>query len=156
MTIATISARDSVGAIERLIEFGVDRRKVARALAGVCAQRLIRQICPSCRIAEEFSADTLYPLGYHPKDPDAKVTLYRGAGCEECRSIGYRGRGGVFEVLQLNWDLRDLITRNAEEGDLRDAARAAGMTPVNEDAIIRALAGITTVHEAVRWFPVAV
>ncbi|MCI0538984.1 MAG: GspE/PulE family protein [Verrucomicrobiales bacterium] len=145
---STLHTNDSAGAITRLLDMGVEAFLISSSLEGVLAQRLVRRICPLCR--EEWSVpptvrQKLQALGTE----QINAQYYRGTGCEECRGTGYRGRIGVFELLAINPELRELILQRRSSAEIKAAARKS-MTTMQEDAVRKAAAGITTLEEILR------
>lgn len=145
---STLHTNDSAGAITRLIDMGIEPFLISSSLEVVLAQRLVRKICQFCREvltdAEVEDKRVQFPglniLG-HP--------YYRGRGCDECRGIGYRGRSGVYELLPMTNELREMVTSKKTSGEIQQAARR-GMISIREDAINKARQGITSLDEVVR------
>jgi type II secretory ATPase GspE/PulE/Tfp pilus assembly ATPase PilB-like protein len=120
---------------------------IATSLLAVLAQRLVRVVCPNCKVEATPEQAKAWRLG-----PAAKTlsTAFVGKGCTLCNSTGYRGRTGVFELLEVTPRLTELIARRAEPDALRAQARADGMKPMLEDGVNKVAEGITTVDEIVR------
>jgi type II secretory ATPase GspE/PulE/Tfp pilus assembly ATPase PilB-like protein len=114
---------------------------------GVLAQRLVRKICDECRVSYEPPPESVAALAGRPV---GSTSLVRGAGCSACRGTGYRGRVGLFELLLVNDDVRDAITRQASRSDLRAIAKEGGLVPLRADGWEKVRAGITTVEEVLR------
>ena len=89
-------------------------------------------------------------FGFKAEDPNEQVTLYRGEGCEACRHTGYKGRIGIYELMRINDEIRELVVRRAPLADIREAAKANGMHELKEDGLEKVLAGITTPDEVMR------
>jgi len=145
---STLHTNDSTGAVTRLIDMGVEAFLISSALEGVLAQRLVRKICTHCR--KETSAtpavrDQIEALG------GRKITgsLYHGTGCDECRGTGYRGRIGIFELLPITIELRELILQKRSNAELKATAQKTMMT-MHQDALNKAAAGMTTLEEILR------
>jgi general secretion pathway protein E len=147
LVLSTLHTNDAAGAVTRLQEMGCEPYLVCSALVGVLAQRLVRRICPACRVSDHPDPADLLALGI---TDTGGIQLSRGAGCDECRGTGYRGRTGIYELLRLTEDARELILARAAAGALRRHAIARGMTTLREDAWAKAGAGVTTVAEIVR------
>ena len=141
------STNDAPGAITRLQDMGVEPYLVASVLEGVLAQRLVRKICPACRLPDAPSAADFDALGVRP-EPGAQ--LWRGKGCDECRGTGYRGRSGIYELFPITEDARSLILKRASGRDIRRYAIEAGMATLRMDGWARAREGLTTVEEILR------
>lgn len=137
---STLHTNDAPSAITRLTDMGVENYLINSSVVGVLAQRLVRLICTECRQEDETVTS-----------PDGKnVKTWRGAGCEHCRGTGYSGRVGIFEMMDLNEELRNLIMANADAGRLTEVARKNGMRNLREDGWEKIALGVTTVEEVVR------
>ena len=147
LVFSTLHTNDAPGAITRLQDMGVEGYLVASVLEAVLAQRLVRRICPACRVPDTPSKADLDALGIEA-GPD--ITLFRGKGCEECRGTGYRGRSGIYELFVLDEDARSLILKRASTRDIRQHAVARGMVTLRMDGWKRACEGVTTVEEILR------
>jgi type IV pilus assembly protein PilB len=145
---STLHTNDSTGAVTRLIDMGVEAFLISSALEGVLAQRLVRRICPVCRaeypVTPAIRAQ-LESLG----NRKIEGTFYRGKGCEECRGTGYRGRIGIFELLPITTELRELILQKRSNAELKAAAQKTMIT-MHQDALQKAAAGMTTLEEILR------
>jgi type IV pilus assembly protein PilB len=145
---STLHTNDSTGAVTRLIDMGVEAFLISSALEGVLAQRLVRRICPDCRAENSVSPairSQIESLGRWKLEG----IFYRGAGCEECRGTGYRGRVGIFELLPVTTELRELILQKCSNAELKATAQKS-MTTMHQDALQKAAAGITTLEEILR------
>jgi general secretion pathway protein E len=147
LVFSTLHTNDAPGAITRLQDMGVEGYLVASVLEGVLAQRLVRRICPACRVPDMPSKADLDALGIEA--PPGAV-LFRGKGCDECRGTGYRGRSGIYELFVLDEDARSLILRRASTRDIRQHAVQRGMVTLRMDGFKRACEGVTTVEEILR------
>lgn len=147
LVLSTLHTNDTPGAISRLSDLKIEPFLLASSIVGVLAQRLIRVICKHCKVQHEASEKELailFPNG----NPPASVTLYHGEGCKACKKSGYSGRMGIFEVLVITDDLRELILQKAAPMSLRDKARETqDMKSLREDGISKVLGGYTTVDE---------
>ncbi|HKW87475.1 MAG TPA: ATPase, T2SS/T4P/T4SS family [Candidatus Acidoferrales bacterium] len=149
LLLSTLHTNDAPGAVTRLLDLGVEPFLVASALVGVLGQRLVRKPCPVCASPQEPSQETFEKareLGVLPAD--AKWVM--GRGCKDCRQFGYQGRLAVHELLLITDEIRSLISRRAPENEIRKAARNAGMRSLQEDALQKAAAGLTTLDEVIR------
>jgi general secretion pathway protein E len=147
MVFSTLHTNDAPSAVTRLEDMGAEPYLISSVLEGVLAQRLLRRICPQCPIPHQPDAGDLLAIGLNSP---AGVKFYRGAGCASCRGTGYRGRTGIYELMVMTEELRNLILRKASAGELRRHATNNGMVTLREDGIAKACAGITTVEEIVR------
>ncbi len=145
---STLHTNDSTGAVTRLIDMGVEAFLIASALEGVLAQRLVRRICEACRVeapVDNALREKFKELGAH----DLKGPFYRGSGCEECRNTGYRGRVGIFELLPISAELRDVVTQKRSNAELKTIAQRT-MVTMHQDALRKAAAGVTSLEEILR------
>ena len=148
MVLSTLHTNDAPSSITRLIDIGIESYLISAAVNGALAQRLLRRICSNCKeqLTTIPEATAVY-LEEHNVEPRP---LYCGTGCEECRHTGYKGRIGIYELLVLNQELRDVITRSPSLGDLKAAASAQGMRTLRDDGLQKAFQGLTTVDELIR------
>jgi len=150
LVFSTLHTNDAPSAITRLIDMGVKPFLVASSIQAVMAQRLVRVICDKCKQVDE-NPDPHYLRLLGITEEDAKKhTFYRGAGCSHCQDTGFRGRIGVFEMFEMNNELRELAFAKAPTGELRKAARASGMRTLMADGKIKIFKGITTPEEVAR------
>jgi type IV pilus assembly protein PilB len=148
LVLSTLHTNDAPASITRLINIGVEPYLISASVNAVVAQRLVRRICEACKAPVKTPREC--DLAYLRKFQADVATLYQGAGCDKCRQTGYKGRVGVYELLELNDTLRDVISTNPSLTDLRRAARAAGMRSIREDGLDKVVAGLTTVDELMR------
>lgn len=147
LVLATLHTNDSVGAVTRLVDMGIEPFLVASSLLGVLAQRLVRRLCPQCRRPHTPDAAERRLLQVGPNEP-AQINM--PVGCPACGNSGYQGRTGVFELLTVDEALRSLIHDETSEERLREHARATGMRSIREDGIRWVLAGETSLDEVLR------
>ena len=144
LVFSTLHTNDAPGAVTRLVDMGVEPYLVASSLEAVLAQRLVRVLCKHCKqtddspTAQAFKARLGIP---------ASVTLYKSVGCRECRNTGFHGRHAIFEWMDSDSEIRQLVLKNASSDQIRDAARRAGMKTLAEDGWRLVRQGITTVEE---------
>ena len=146
MLLSTLHTNNAAGAIPRLIEMGQSPHTLASSLVLVVAQRLFRRNCPACTELYTPDSGQLKMLGLQPSGH----AYYHGIGCPKCHFSGYRGRGGLFEVLKSTSEIQSLIVRQAPTQELLQQARSDGMRTLMEDAIDKVVAGATSVEEAIR------
>ncbi len=145
LLLSTLHTNDAPATVSRLFDLGIEPFLVASALIGILAQRLVQRNCPFCAVPQLPGAEALNKLGgFERLPPEAKWLA--GRGCEKCMQTGFKGRLAVHELLQVNDELRALITARAPEHELRKAARTAGMRTLIEDAIAKAAQGLTTLE----------
>jgi type IV pilus assembly protein PilB len=147
LVLSTLHTQDSVGAVPRLMDMGVEPYLLASTMIGVVAQRLVRLVCPACKSPATYPPASLARVGLSPADG---VTLYKGAGCEACGQTGYRGRTGVFEILMIDPAVRELIGGRADSRRLRTSAARTGFKSIQDDALSKAVLGQTTLDEVMR------
>ena len=144
LVFSTLHTNDAPGALTRLVDMGVEPYLVASSLEAVLAQRLVRVLCNHCKKADESDTAQAFKakLGIA-----ADATLYHSTGCRECRNTGFFGRHAIFEWMDTDEHIRQLILKNASSDQIRDAARRAGMKTLAEDGWRLVRMGITTVEE---------
>jgi type II secretory ATPase GspE/PulE/Tfp pilus assembly ATPase PilB-like protein len=145
---STLHTNDSTGAVTRLIDMGVEAFLISSSLEGVLAQRLVRKICTHCRTESQVTPairEQIEALGGRK----IEGKLYHGAGCDECRDTGYRGRIGIFELLHITIELRELILQKRSNAELKATAQKTMIT-MHQDALQKAAAGVTTLEEILR------
>lgn len=150
---STLHANDSATAVPRLIEMGVEPFLLASTLEVIVAQRLARKICPNCRFSFTIpvtEAQTLFRGANHYFTGSEPVHLYRGKGCDACGNTGYRGRIGIYELLEINKDMEALIVQKKNSTELLLKAREHGFMFLFEDGLDKAKAGLTTIEELMR------
>ena len=150
LVFSTLHTNDAPGAITRLIDMGVKPFLVASAIQAVMAQRLVRVLCPKCKVPDkEPDMNWLKLAGLGPKDLVGK-TIYKPRGCDNCSGTGFRGRKGVFELMQMTSEIRNLAFERAPTSKIRKAALAGGMKSLLIDGRGKVLNGMTTAEEIVK------
>ena len=147
LVLSTLHANTAIGAITRLSDMDIDSFLITSSLIGVVAQRLVRKICPFCKEGYVASVGDKKALGY---DLDKELTLFKGKGCDKCNNTGYKGRIGIYEIIQVTKDIRNLIDKGANEKEIIDKANELGMKNMKQDASDKVLKGQTTVEEMLR------
>lgn len=147
LVLSTLHANTAVGAISRLSDMGMDSFLITSSLVGVVAQRLVRKICPNCKAAYEASIGEKKALNY---DINKNLTLYKGEGCDKCNNTGYKGRLGIYEMIQVSKPIRDLIDSGAKDDEISSKANELGMKNMRQDASMKVINGLTTVEEMIR------
>jgi type II secretory ATPase GspE/PulE/Tfp pilus assembly ATPase PilB-like protein len=147
LVLTTVHAPDVIGSVFRLIQLGVDPAILGANLTAAMTQRLVRVLCVSCKVPYKPKEDLVRRLHLQP----AKVNVfYRSAGCPACAGTGFYGRTGIFELLVLNDEVRELIRRQPSVTMLRDAATKAGMVSLYEAGLQKVLESVTSVKEMLR------
>ena len=150
LVFSTLHTNDAPSAITRLIDMGVKPFLVASSIQAIMAQRLVRVICKSCKIIDENpDLDSLRLLALDERDLK-KQPIYKGSGCKQCQGTGFKGRIGVFEMVELNNEIRELAFKKAPTMEVRKAAIASGMRTLMEDGKRKIFEGTTTPHEVVK------
>jgi type IV pilus assembly protein PilB len=151
LVLSTLHTNDSVGAITRLVNIGVEPFLVANSVIGVVAQRLSRKICPACRQPYAPPDEVRARLNL----PSEGASYWKGQGCSQCFNSGHRGRCGLYEVFEISPEARRLMEKNASAGDLRDLRRRSGETTLFEEGMLAARNGQTSLEEVLRvaWAP---
>jgi len=149
LVFSTLHTNDAPSAFTRLIDMGIEPFLVASSVEAVLAQRLVRTICKHCRTEQKVGADYLKRINF-PEERIPTAHFYSGAGCEECRRLGYQGRMGIYELLILNEALRPLILSRAAASTMANRAIELGMRTLRMDGWNKVEAGITTVEEVLR------
>jgi len=147
LVLSTIHTNDAAGAITRLADMGVQPFLVASSLVGVLAQRLVRMLCPACKEAYEPSADELAQASISPAvlaRAGNPRHLYRAVGCPLCQRTGYSGRTGIYELMLVDDDIRQLILKNVDSGTIKARAVAGGMMTLLEHGAYKVAKGETT------------
>lgn len=145
LVLSTLHTNDSVSAIVRLLDLGVPSFLLSATMIGVIAQRLVRKICPQCKISRELTHDERTYL----QMPRKNFTVWEGQGCKECRSTGYKGRTGLFEVLDMGERFKAHVTGSVELADLAEAAKEDGLVSLRQVAVQKMLEGLTTYEEVI-------
>lgn len=145
LVLSTLHTNDAIQAVTRLVEIGVEPFIVGPSIIGVMAQRLVRRICLTCREAYEPDKELLDSL-FIRRD-EQKVNFYRGKGCPNCDNTGYKGRIAVHEMIFIDNIMREMVTKNAPNTELRNYARSKGFLNLRYDGIKKVLRGLTTYEE---------
>lgn len=145
LVLSTLHTNEAIGAVARLIDMGIEPFLITSSLMGVLAQRLLRKVCPHCKEKYKDSSPILKEVGIK-----GEVELVRGKGCNECRSTGYLGREGLFELLLITDGIKKLIVKKATISEFKEQAVKDGFRSMREEGILKAVKGITTIEEVMR------
>jgi general secretion pathway protein E len=137
---STLHTNDAPSAVTRLTDMGVENYLISSSLVAVLAQRLVRVICPNCRV----------PAERHLTPEADMIETFRGAGCDRCFGTGFKGRMGIFELMELNEEMRKKIVANDDAVELTKSARRNGMRNLREDGWMKVRNGVTTAREVMR------
>ncbi|WP_347272799.1 GspE/PulE family protein [Candidatus Kuenenia sp.] len=149
LVLSTLHTNDAPSAITRLIDMNIKPFLVSTSLQGIMAQRLVRAICNDCREQTHYTPEQIMQMGFDP-GMFTEYYFYKGKGCKKCNNIGFKGRIGIYELLEMNETMRDMAYNAASTDEMRNAAKAAGMTTLKEDGIRKAKEGKTTLEEIFR------
>jgi type IV pilus assembly protein PilB len=149
LVFSTLHTNDAPSAVTRLVDIGVQPFLVASSVMGIMAQRLVRKVCPKCRQRVEPPAHLLKSIGLRPEIAK-KANFMKGKGCNHCNKTGYRGRMGIFELMAMTSQMRELTFKGEATQVVRKLARKQGMRTLFEDGMIKALKGLTTIEEVLR------
>ncbi len=148
LVFSTLHTNDAPSAVARLADIGIKRFLIASAVRAVLAQRLVRKLCPACKVEMPMTDKELRALRLDASRM-ADSTIFGPAGCDKCRKKGYRGRMGIFEIFEIDDEVRHLINAELSSSQLRKRAREMGMRSMREDGIRKVLAGLTTAQEVI-------
>jgi general secretion pathway protein E/type IV pilus assembly protein PilB len=148
LVFSTLHTNDAPSAFTRLIDMGIEPFLVSSTVEGVMAQRLVRTICPECKVTYEPTAHDL-PADF-PTSANGKTVLWKGAGCRKCRQTGYRGRSGIFELLVTTDTIRDACVQRLNASAIRNQGLKEGMITLRQDGWRKVAQGVTTLEEVAR------
>ncbi|TWT61822.1 GspE/PulE family protein [Rubinisphaera italica] len=149
LVFSTLHTNDAPSAVTRLRDMGIQPFLITATVEGILAQRLVRMICKECRSEFEPSDDLLMELQL-PIQQARKYKFYYGKGCPRCNNGGYKGRTGIYELMTIDDDIRDMISNNSSVDDMRNLARGQGMTTLRESGLKLIFDGVSTIDEVVR------
>ena len=149
LVLSTLHTNDSAGAFTRLLDMGVEPYLVASAVEGVVAQRLVRKLCPACKESVDVDRSFLQGVGF-PVDRLHDGDIKKVKGCRECRNTGFRGRGGIFEMLEVTEGIESMVICRNSSNEIKQRAIEEGLCTLRDDGWIKVLAGVATVDEVLR------
>ncbi|MCS7262491.1 MAG: GspE/PulE family protein [Aquificaceae bacterium] len=151
LVFSTLHTNDAPSSITRLVDMGIEPFLVGSSVILIVAQRLLRKLCPRCKLVDDTPREVLYRLGVL-KSPDESIVIYKAKpeGCPNCNGTGYKGRTAVHEILQIDEELRKLIVKGATAEEIRDLARKKGMRTLYEAGMLKVRKGITSIEEVER------
>jgi len=149
LVLSTLHTNDAPSTISRLMNMGIEPFLVATSVNLICAQRLVRRICSNCKQELEVPEQALIDAGYSPEEAK-KTKIYHGKGCSTCNKGGYKGRTGLYEVMEINDELRELILVGASALELKKKAIEQGMITLRRSGLIKVALGQTTMEEVLR------
>jgi len=149
LVLSTLHTNDAPSTISRLMNMGIEPFLVATSVNLICAQRLVRRICTGCKEPLHIQPQALMDAGFSAEEAD-KVVIQHGRGCGTCNNTGYKGRVGLYEVMEINDDVRELILVGASALELKKKAIDGGMITLRRSGLQKAAAGLTTIEEVLR------
>jgi type IV pilus assembly protein PilB len=149
LVLSTLHTNDAPSTVNRLMNMGIEPFLVASSVNLICAQRLVRRVCSNCKQPQHMPPQALIQAGYSPEDAQS-VTPMHGAGCEKCNNTGYKGRVGLYEVMEITDELRELVLVGASGPELRRKAIEEGMLTLRMSGLRKVKEGLTTIEEVAR------
>jgi type IV pilus assembly protein PilB len=149
LVLSTLHTNGAPETITRLTNMGVEPFLVATSVHLICAQRLVRRVCRECSALAEVRRQMLVAEGFTPEEAE-RVQLRKGRGCSKCHDTGYKGRTGLYEVMVMDDEVKDLVLRGASATELKQVAVARGMITLRRSGLMKVAAGITTLEEVAR------
>ncbi len=152
LVLSTLHTNDAPSTINRLMNMGVEPFLVATSVNIICAQRLVRRLCTNCKAVDPHQQpeEALYKVGFTPEEVQRGITFYKPVGCEVCNKRGYKGRVGLYEVLEMSETLKDMILTGASAIEIREQGQKEGMITLRRSGCRKVLDGVTTIEEIIR------
>jgi type IV pilus assembly protein PilB len=152
LVLSTLHTNDAPSTINRLMNMGVEPFLVATSVNIICAQRLVRRLCANCKAVDTHHQpeEALYKVGFTPEEVARGITFYKPVGCEACNKRGYKGRVGLYEVLEMSETLKDMILTGASAIEIREQGQKEGMITLRRSGCRKVLDGVTTIEEIIR------
>jgi type IV pilus assembly protein PilB len=147
--LSTLHTNDAPSTISRLMNMGIEPYLVATSVHLICAQRLVRRLCKECKDQVPMPRQALADIGYGPEDAGT-VQVFKGRGCPTCNNTGYKGRVGLYEVMEITDAMREMVLTGASAIELKNKAIEEGMITLRGSGLRKLKAGLTTVEEVVR------
>jgi type IV pilus assembly protein PilB len=149
LVLSTLHTNDAPSTISRLMNMGIEPFLVATSVLLICAQRLVKRVCANCKEEHPLPAQALLDAGFTPQEAK-EVKVMKGKGCEKCNQTGLKGRVGLYEVMEITDEMRELILVGASALELRKKAIEAGMITLRRSGLIKVRDGQTTIEEVVK------
>ncbi len=150
LVFSTLHTNSAVGAFPRLINLGVDSRMIGSAFNLILGQRLVRKLCEACRVSRDANTEEQKLIARIMEQPVALQTVYEAAGCDACGHSGYKGRMGIYEAVMVDKAVEEAIVSDSREENIRMAAKPQGIPTLQQDGVMKALAGFTSLDELAR------
>jgi type IV pilus assembly protein PilB len=149
MVLSTLHTNDAPSTVNRLLNMGIEPFLVASAVNLISAQRLGRRVCSECKEPKKHSQDALIDAGV-PEDQIGKFTIYEGRGCAACNDTGYKGRIGIYQVMPMFEDIKEMILSGANTAEIKQESMRLGVKTMRQSAITKLMEGVTTLEEVLR------
>jgi len=149
LVLSTLHTNDAPSTVTRMIDMGIEPFNVASAVNLIVAQRLVRRVCSECKQEHTYTPEEIHAFGIAPAEA-ARLTFYKGAGCDTCSGSGYKGRQGLYEVMAMNSAARRMVLKGGSTEELREQAVKDGMLTLRMDGMLKVKRGITTLEEVVK------
>ncbi len=150
LVLSTLHTNDAAGGITRLLDMGLEEYLLTSTVNGILAQRLVRKLCPACKVASIAEPEIVSSLNLRRFTDETDIVLYKPVGCSACAGMGYRGRLAIIEFLPMTDPIRKLIMAHKEAGAIQKLAVAEGMQTLYENGLVKVIQGITTLEEVMR------
>lgn len=147
MVVSTLHTNSSASTVTRLADMGIEPYLIADSVVGIIAQRLVRRLCPNCKKPRMATEEEKELMGC---DPAKDVEIFEPGGCIQCDQMGYKGRIGVYEILQMSPSLKRIISRGGDADEIKDQAMKEGMHTLKMSAAEYVLTGVTSIHEMMK------
>ncbi len=149
LVFSTLHTNDAASTVSRLVNMNIEPYLIADSVTMIVAQRLARRLCKKCRVQDKLAEEALVDIGFTPGEAK-KVTVYKPNGCSSCTNTGYKGRVGLFEVMEINDDIKQLILSRAQASEIKRKATEQGMITLRQSGLIKIKEGITSIEEVLR------
>jgi type IV pilus assembly protein PilB len=149
LVLSTVHTNDAPSTISRLLNMGIEPFLVATSVHMICAQRLIRKVCKDCKVEVKTPLQTLINVGFSPEDAKS-IQTFKGEGCKTCSGTGYKGRVGLYEVMDISEEIQELILVGASAREIKRKAVEEGMLTLRHSGLVKIKNGLTTLEEVLR------
>jgi len=150
LVLSTLHTNDAPSTVNRMINMGVEPFMITSSVNLIAAQRLVRKICSSCKVATEVKPEVLINLGVDPADLHAGFPTYYGTGCPDCNNTGYKGRLAIYEVMVMHEAMKEMVLRGVSGSELKQEAVKLGMSTLRMSSLLKVREGLTTIEETIR------
>jgi type IV pilus assembly protein PilB len=149
LVFSTLHTNDAASTVSRLVNMNIEPYLIADSVSMIVAQRLARRLCKKCRAQDKLTEEALVDIGFTPEDAK-KVTVYKPNGCSSCHNTGYKGRVGLFEVMEIKDDIKKLVLSKSQATEIKKKAIEQGMITLRQSGIIKIKEGVTSIEEVLR------